>query len=449
MTSTKTIEKSNTKKASKKWSPAVSGQTADKAMEISRYIADKMLEGEVLAECIYGLSQQGDLTSQWDSFGLMAGFGGLVAMYNQLDRCFPGEGWRRVSTHFLKISADMYSKTPTDEGSLCSGGSGLGYVALQAAKSKTSTELLTVVNKNLKQNIKARVQEVEKADGLKEGQFDALYGIAGCGRYLLASGSKKQPADNLMEMLRVLVGRSREKNGVPMLYTPRDLLHPMEQENFLHDIVNCGLAHGVPGPLVILSLALKAGYEIDGLRESVEFWSGWLKKNHIRDEWGTNWTGAIYMNNSEQAASKGTRAAWCYGVPGVARSLYIAGDALGDSELMDFAADAMLSVFKRPEKVQNSSAPTMCHGRAGVLQVTMRFFNATGLPEFQQEAEKICQELVDRFDQSKVWGYTDPSPGGEETDSACLLTGAAGVALALLSAACPVEPVWDQVFLLS
>lgn len=450
MTKSTTVKKST----AKAWPQIISNrELADEAIRIATLIADRMLEEDNLANCIDQMHERAansNVPIRWDGFGLMQGFCGLAAMYYQLDRCLPKQGWRRVGTHFLKIAAEIYMQPDNiSEPSLCSGSSGLGYVALQSPGSSARQMVLNHVTANLQAGLPAIVESMSNAKGLSEGQYDALYGITGITRYLIECESKKLSDAGLSQLLNALISRSGIIDGLAGLYTPWNLLHPLEQREFNNDIVNCGLAHGVPGPLAVLSVALKRGYKYEGLGAAVEFWSKWLIEQIIHDQWGINWPGAVPAKPSAADQATPTRCAWCYGAPGVARSLYLAADALGDTDMKQLACQAMLAVFKRPLEVQRNHSATFCHGRSGLLQITLRFYADTQQEEFLIQAEALCKELVELFDETNIWGYQDDGPDGSKVDNPGLLTGAAGIALPLLAAAMPVEPVWDQVFLLS
>ena len=144
-----------------------------------------------------------------------------------------------------------------------------------------------------------------------------------------------------------------------------------------------------------------------------------------------------------------SRAAWCYGSPGVARSLSLAGQALDRPEYRDVAVSAMEAVFRRPLAARMIDSPTFCHGVAGLLAVTLRFARDTRSTIFAQESQKLVGQLLDAFQPDSLLGYRNLEFGGNETDQPGLLDGAAGVSLVLLTAATGVEPTWDRAFLLA
>ena len=145
----------------------------------------------------------------------------------------------------------------------------------------------------------------------------------------------------------------------------------------------------------------------------------------------------------------GSRAAWCYGTPGIARALWLAGTARGRSEWCNLAIDAMAAVYRRPMPDRQITSPTFCHGVSGLLQVTLRFANETGLPLFEEAAQDLTKWLLSAFEPDAIMGFRNWEPGGTRVDQPGLLEGAAGVLLTMLAAATDVEPSWDRAFLIA
>src|SRR5262249_14295477 len=144
-----------------------------------------------------------------------------------------------------------------------------------------------------------------------------------------------------------------------------------------------------------------------------------------------------------------SRAAWCYGAPGVARALWLAGVSRNRREWQALAIEAMEAVYRRPTAARCIDSPTFCHGVAGLLQVTARFANDTRLPAFAEAAADLAEWLLSAYEPDSLLGYRNWEPGGARVDQAGLLDGAPGVLLALLAASTDVEPSWDRAILLS
>jgi hypothetical protein len=143
------------------------------------------------------------------------------------------------------------------------------------------------------------------------------------------------------------------------------------------------------------------------------------------------------------------RATWCYGAPGVARSLWLAGLASDTAEYRDVAIAAIRASVARPREGQGRPSPTFCHGTAGLLQIVLRFAVDTGLRDLAAAADSLTEELLAAHRPDSLLGYQNMEPGDALVDQPGLLDGATGVALALLSAGGQAPGSWDRMFLLA
>jgi hypothetical protein len=223
--------------------------------------------------------------------------------------------------------------------------------------------------------------------------------------------------------------------------------------------LNCGLAHGIPGPLALLALAHEAGIVVDGLSEAVESLATWIVSNRLDDEWGANWPTAIAIvrdpDGTRHPAAPASspfgpsHAAWCYGSPGIARTLWQAGRALSRADFQALAIEAVEAIARRPAPARKIQSPTFCHGTAGLLQIVLRFAFDTGSESICNSARTLTDEVLGKYETSSLLGYRSVELRGARVDQPGLLDGAPGVALTLLAAAMPVAPEWDALFLLS
>jgi lantibiotic biosynthesis protein len=272
------------------------------------------------------------------------------------------------------------------------------------------------------------------------------------GAYLLWRRENEKAATTLSSVLRGLIALTREEDGVPCWYTPAHLIADDTMTHlYPHGNLNCGLAHGIPGPLGLMALGLRLGVAVEGLTEAIERTADWLGRNRVDDDWGVNWPTAVPLrpNGASAASEEPSRTAWCYGSPGVARALWLAGEAIDHSGYRELAIKAMEAVYRRPLRERHIDSPTFCHGVAGLLQVTLRFAHDTGLPLFTEAAETLSEQLLSLYDPDSLLGYYSLEPGGQRVDQPSLLDGASGVVLVLLAAATDAPPTWDRLFLLS
>ena len=203
-----------------------------------------------------------------------------------------------------------------------------------------------------------------------------------------------------------------------------------------------------------MSIAVSNGIRVEGLEEAVDVLAEWLVAYHVEDAWGVNWPYAVSLTavglpEPADVARSGSRAAWCYGAPGVARALSLAGAARGRLEWRELAVEAMAAVYRRPFADRQINSPTLCHGVAGLLQATLRFANETRLPMFTDAASDLVEWLLSAYEPDSVMGYRNWEPGGTRVDQPGLLEGSAGVLLSLLAAATEIAPSWDRAFLLA
>ena len=92
-----------------------------------------------------------------------------------------------------------------------------------------------------------------------------------------------------------------------------------------------------------------------------------------------------------------------------------------------------------------------CHGSAGLAHLFNRMYQATREPKLADAALLWLEHTLEQCERAE--GELTVRPGRARRhvpwNGAGLLEGAAGVALALLAAVTPIEPVWDRMFLVS
>jgi lantibiotic modifying enzyme len=212
---------------------------------------------------------------------------------------------------------------------------------------------------------------------------------------------------------------------------------------------NLGMAHGIPGVVALLARAVAARVERKRafalLSDSVR----WLRVQRLPQELGGGFPATISRGESPAP----TRVAWCYGDPGVAAALLAAAKVLEQPDLEKEAIDLAVSAAARPLSESLIADAGICHGAAGVGQLYNRFFQMTGHPALGKAARDFFAQAIElRRPGTGIAGYAPaPAPGSEDTSGidqkdAGLITGAAGIALALLSAISPVAPEWDRIF---
>jgi hypothetical protein len=264
--------------------------------------------------------------------------------------------------------------------------------------------LLTAIEDTLLPRVIEQANSMTRTmmEGAPFAEFDVISGLAGEAAYLLRRRGDAHAAAALEAALVALIALTGGSDRVPRWWTPSHFVGD-EQASALypHGNLNCGLAHGIPGPLSVLALALSSGVVLSGLEDAVDRLADWLVDHQIADAWGVNWPYAVPLSADgleDRAAASPSRAAWCYGSPGVARALWLAGAARGRSDWSELAIVAMEAVYKRPIAARIVDSPTFCHGVAGLLQITLRFANDTKLPAFTTAAMNLTEQLLAAYE---------------------------------------------------
>ncbi|HEY6707953.1 MAG TPA: lanthionine synthetase C family protein [Actinomycetota bacterium] len=404
----------------------------------------------------------------WRDHAVGQGHAGLALLFGALDQHDPGQGWDRTAHRHLTLAARAIEAVPRPPAGLFAGLAGLGLVATVLSDDGARyRRLLATLDQALVARVPALVNALERrAGGSAVRELDLISGLAGIAAYLLLRREEPGVGAALHEVLGSLVELTGSDEDGPRWRTRPDQLGPDERARYPNGYLNCGLAHGIPGPLAVLSLALRVGPGLPGLPDAVARTADWLTAHRTDGPSGPNWPNAVSLGRTVAYPVAPARSAWCYGGPGVAAALRLAGnalrgasaglrdpagEALGDAAAghQDLAVVALSAALARPAEVARVDSPTFCHGRAGLLAITSTFARATGDDGFRRAAATMAAELVDRFDPAAPLGYRDTESGGRVIDQPGLLTGAPGVALALLGATSPVEPAWARLFLLA
>jgi hypothetical protein len=91
----------------------------------------------------------------------------------------------------------------------------------------------------------------------------------------------------------------------------------------------------------------------------------------------------------------------------------------------------------------------LCHGLAGLLITTRLFEHETGDPRWRADRLHLVGSLIERYEPETRLGYVDIERNGAEVDNPGLLSGTAGVVLAVLAATSSQIPTWVRLLSLA
>lgn len=439
------------------------------ATAVADLLADPERVGEVAPRALAALPAALMLPT-WQPASLTLGHAGIALLHTRLAR----DDADRAKTAHAHLSAAVAAAGragPASAGDLLLPAQSLagtvgGYTRL--------LERSVAVHSSFAQAHAARLTRrlQERTPGLSYPDYDVLVGLAGQGRaLLLAAEAGHGPAtEALAHVLRPLVALTRpvRVNGreVPGWWcAPERYVVSRDRDTYPGGDFNLGLAHGICGPLALLSLAHRAGHGVPGTRDAIRRIVDWVLSKRRQDAWGDHWPGRIsYEEETAPPSPSGTvaglpaRSGWCYGTAGVAWTLHLAGQALRDPALTQLASAALLAALNRPRSEGELRDPGFCHGRAGMVHTGAHLAAETDDPELWSAVDSEARWLSAAFDSRHPFGYRQvvrDEAGFTEIDSPGLVDGAAGIALSLMSYADarrglgPRGADWDAAFLMS
>jgi hypothetical protein len=384
------------------------------------------------------------------------GDAGLALMYGYFDACFPDQGWDHVAHKWIERATRGAQALERLPGGLFEGLSGLAFTVDSLSRGgRRYRNLLAHFHDCVVNDVRAQCEALDEelaGGAVPFLAWDVIAGLTGMGAYLLRRGDHT----SLIPVVHRLVALMRDTQGLPRWHTLPATSSKWMLDAYPEGHLNLGLAHGIPGPLALLSLALLEGVATPGLEEAVDSVASWLSRYCVSDAWGVNWPSAVPLVRHGEGLTvgtceglAGTHAGWCYGSPGVARALWLAGQARRNASYSALALNAMRAVMRRSHAARGLSSPALCHGLAGLLCIILRFRQEVPDAAFTKFARLLLRQIEEMHEPETLLGYRTTEPGGGRIDQAGLLDGAPGIAMTLLAAATAQQPTWDRLFLLS
>jgi hypothetical protein len=285
--------------------------------------------------------------------------------------------------------------------------------------------------------------------------YDIVQGLAGLGRLLLAGGEGDGAAADAVDCLIALT-QDVEVGGVrvPGWWVTHA---PIRDTSAGDGHFNLGLAHGIAGPLALLAIAHREGLRLPGQEEAIERIVTWLLDRLSGGSWPTVVTLRELFDvpdrrhHEHQVAPD--RPSWCYGSPGIARAIQLAGIALDNSAWRRAAVSVLRATLARSWDTWGVVDAGLCHGWAGMLHMTRLIAADDGAEDLDGAVDGLARRVAGCFDPEAPFGFRYAAGAGADVapDRAGFLEGAAGIALALHAYARggPPATTWDSALLLA
>ncbi|MFJ9772912.1 lanthionine synthetase C family protein [Kitasatospora sp. NPDC101157] len=293
------------------------------------------------------------------------------------------------------------------------------------------------------------------ADGqpLSDSDYDVVNGAAGVLTCLVAlpdpSPLVREAAAVLLDRLIRSAGADRPEGAPPRWLLRPEVYPPVGDyhRQYPHGYLNLGVSHGVPGVAAALAVAWAAGHRRPGQREALAELTGWLLGHRLTDAQGPLWANGVPVDEhgaERPVAHCHDQLAWCYGTAGIAAALLAVADCTEDAGLRASAVEAFEAALRRAATAEPRT-PTLCHGLAGLVMLAREF--APHSAAAREALPGLLERLLAYADPAHPVVFADEDVPGNTVDDPGLLSGAAGVALALLAALADERPAWFRVFL--
>lgn len=375
---------------------------------------------------------------------LPAGFGSLALFFGELDQLDPGAGFDLLAHNYLSCMAEAVSNSVGGVGLFSDNSiAGLRLVAATLATGNDRYRTLIARADSALSNQVDTLLQTYQGQPAPTVYFDLISGLVGLVASLLTGPTTYGSERSVVLIATELAARVRA-HGVDGYHVPAHFLSDEEREDYPDGYVNTGVAHGVAGVLAALSLAMTRGYEVQGAAASVLDLAEWLISNRQDDRWGLNWP--YYVGSSTRTSV--SHSGWCYGPAGIARSLELASQAVGEQRFRQVARETLLGIARRPEAERLLPGPGLCHGTGGLLTILASSPSAVTDLALAALRESITRDLVRRFSPSAPVGFRDHSMGGWIDDPG-FLSGAVGTAMALLFTSSPSPGPWRRCLLIA
>lgn len=341
--------------------------------------------------------------------------------------------------------------------SLWTGMSGVAFSTKFLVESSNGNYLnfLKSLNNLILDNINSYIIDFkEKLDqkNITSLDFDSIFGLSGITRYLLELHKDQYNiVDNLIkEILKLLVDLSyMDINNKPI---SKEGYNKNTEEYLLkkteYGYLDTGLAHGLCGPLSILSIALEYGLEVPYQKRAIKHLINSLQKMATLDENEIyNWNGKIEKfskNDYKVPAMYG----WCYGLPGIARSIWIGAKSIDSDEYMTYALSLLKQLTSIPIENLKINSPHFCHGYSGILIIYYLMYLDTKDEDFKNFYNKISNKIIEFYEDDNYLSFFNYDYQNNKSLNIGLLEGTSGIILSLNSVESHLRPYWSKPFLL-
>lgn len=321
-------------------------------------------------------------------------------------------------------------------------------------------DLLSQIDGHVYETINHRLAaaslRIERGQLPRSSEFDLISGLTGFGVYLL----RRRTNDDLLRQILEYLG---------LLIQPVTLLGTKvpgwwetggpggdNASRWAEGHANMGLAHGIAGPLALLAISMRSNIAVPTAETTIRSICAAYDRCATGSGWATHWPSMLTWRRHREGClgpDAPSRPSWCYGTPGIARSLQLAGLAIGDNDRVLLAQRSMAGSLAQGAQTRLLTDSSLCHGWTGV-RLTLRHMLSEAIPDASCVPTTITA-FADLTDLHVAALQVDRAAANrkqtEKDEGANLLTGRCGVWLGSHAAAALTSSLtqWESCLLLT
>jgi hypothetical protein len=287
------------------------------------------------------------------------------------------------------------------------------------------------------------------AYGPWNGSYDLSSGLVGFGVYFVERLPARSAATALRYIVEHLEKRAEVSHDGIAWHTPPERLSIELREFYPCGYYDLSVINGAAGVIGFLAQLLDAGIERHSAQRLLDGAMNWLLVRRRSPDKPSRY-GLRYIPGIDGGDDP---FGWCYGDLGIAAITHRAMVHESTDDRSTAVDDLLIRCLKRTPGGSRIDAPGIQNGAMGIGHVFNRLYQTSRDERFKAAAQIWFEYgLVMRHEGCGTGGFfragwpKEPENTGRDTS---FLTGAVGIALALLSAAAPVQSGWDRRLLLS
>lgn len=374
------------------------------------------------------------------SQSLFTGACGIALLH--IERARAGTGTWTAAHEWIAATVRHPIVAHPDASGLHHGAPAVAYT-LHTANQPAYADALGRLDQHIEEAIRSRLHRAHHRIDIGQlptlAEYDLIRGLTGIGAYLLHRQHHSQLLrDVLAYLVHLTHPLSTAGHRLPGWWTlnaPNDRPSP----HWPGGHANLGLAHGISGPLALLSLTHRAGIRVPGHEDTIGRICSWLDQwqqgTGDRAWWPETVTRAEHRTGTSRQPGP-ARPSWCYGTPGITRAQQLAALATGDSHRRRQAERALAGCLTDAHQLEKLTDNTLCHGWTGLIHTAARVAADAEDPEFLSTAH-LRTRCCGHADHNQV-----PHRDG-------LLEGRTGHQLARHTATAATPTAWDRALLLT